>query len=157
MRKRLLLLPLVLLLAFPAAGARGETQEPEVLLSQAREKTFREGQHATVEIRLMENGRIRAEMTLQDELDLTGLCAVAHFALEDVQGRVLEVQSLPPACITEIRDYRTVQNTIHWEGEVRSEGHLEAVSSIEIRIFSAAADPLAGSGHGAAERKAIFE
>jgi hypothetical protein len=128
-----------------------------VLLSRAREKTFREGQHATVEIRLMENGRIRAEMALRDELDLTGLCAVAHFALEDARGRVLEVHSLPPACIAEIRDYRTVRNTFHWDGEVRSKDHLEAVSSIEIRIFSAAADPLAGSGHGAAERKEIFE
>jgi hypothetical protein len=157
MKKGLLWISLLALLALPAAAAGADADEAKVRLSASVEETFRAGQHVRVEIRLTEAGRLRAEMTFRDELDLTGLCAVAHFALEDAQGRVLEAHSLPPACIAEIRDFRTVQNTVHWEGEVKSEGRLEAVSSIEIRIFSAASDPLAGTGHTAEERKAIFE
>ena len=157
MKKTLLLLPLAVLFAFPAAAAGAEAEGAGPPVSASAEKTFREGQHVAVEVRLTESGRLRAEMTLRDDLDLTGLCAVAHFALEDARGRVLEVHSLPPACIAETRDDRTVQNTVHWEDEVASKRHMKEVFSIEIRIFSAASDPLAGSDAGAAERKAIFQ
>jgi hypothetical protein len=157
MKKPLLLLPLLILLASPAAAVGAEAGEPAALLAASAEKTFRGGQQVAVEVRLTETGRLEAEMTFRDELDLSGLCAVAHFALEDARGRILEVHSLPRACIAEIRDYRTVQNTIHWEGEVASTGHLKEASSIEVRIFSAASDPLAGTDPGAEERKAIFQ
>jgi len=157
MKKKLLLLPLAVLFVFPGAAAGAETEGNGPLVSASAEKTFREGQNVAVEVRLTESGRLRAEMTLRDELDLTGLCAVAHFALEDARGRVLEVHSLPPACIAEIRDYRTVQNTIRWEDEVASTRHVKEVSSIQIRIFPAASDPLAGTDPGAGERKAIFQ
>ncbi len=126
-------------------------------MSATAEKTFRAGQHVAVEVLLFENGDLRAEMTFRDKRDIAGLCAVAHFALEDRQGRVLEVHSLPRACVADIRDYRTVVNTIHWDGEVESPEHLESVSSLEIRIFSLGGDPFGGEEATPAERKAMFE
>lgn len=154
---RFLLWFLAAALLCPVSGAWSAPEEPEELMTASRTRTFGNSQRARVEVSVMKDGRIHAEMILVDDSDLGALCAVAHFALEDRQGRVLEVHSLPQACVTEIQDFRAVRNTIHWQGEVASPDHLTAVSSMEIRIFLADSDPLFDADPASPERKAMFE
>lgn len=121
------------------------------------DKALGNRQRVTVEARLSKEGRLQAEMTFQDNQDVSGVCAVAHVAIQDARGNVLEVHSLPKACVAEQKPFRTVYKTVSWEGEVRSPGHLAKAASLEVRIFRAYNDPLAEVGPGGEKGKALFE
>lgn len=134
MRKYLRICSLVLVwVCFFAVGAFAQSAFPITAMDT---HLFRQEQRVTTRVQLSADGTLHATMVLENGRKLWGFCAVSYFALQDKEGNVLEIHSIPQACVGEPQK-EIIRKVVTWKGKMNRLDDLSRAEGIRIKTFQA--------------------